>query len=109
MASSVGGTLSPSAAAVLRLIASSNLVGCWIGRSPGFSPLRMRSTYDAACRYASAVSTPWDIRPPVMPRDADGNRRLRGHASFEARHRCDLGQQPVVYRKRPSDRTALTA
>src|SRR5262249_8248644 len=68
MASSVGGTLSPSAAAVLRLIANSNLVGCWIGRSPGFSPLRMRSTYDAACRNTSAVLAPWDMRPPFVPR-----------------------------------------
>ena len=33
--------------AVLRLITSSNFVGAWTGRSPGFSPLRMRSTYDA--------------------------------------------------------------
>src|SRR6516162_5551246 len=39
------GTSSPSALAVLRLITSSNLVGCWIGRLAGFSPLRMRSTY----------------------------------------------------------------
>src|SRR5262245_59685432 len=43
-ASSVGGTSRPSAFAVLRLITNSNLVGCWTGRSPGFSPLRMRST-----------------------------------------------------------------
>ena len=43
-ASRVGGTLRLSAFAVLRLITSSNLVGCWTGRSAGFSPLRMRST-----------------------------------------------------------------
>src|SRR5262249_7883239 len=42
--SSVGGTVRPSALAVLRLITSSNLVGCCTGRSAGFSPLRMRST-----------------------------------------------------------------
>ena len=42
--------VSPSAFAVLRLITSSNLVGCWTGNSPGFAPLRMRSTYDAARR-----------------------------------------------------------
>ncbi len=34
------GTVSPSALAVLRLITSSKLVGRWIGRSAGFSPLR---------------------------------------------------------------------
>jgi hypothetical protein len=35
------GTVRPSAAAVLRLMTSSNLVGCWTGRSAGFSPLRI--------------------------------------------------------------------
>src|SRR5262245_3050342 len=43
-ASSVGGTSRPSALAVLRLITSSYLVGACTGRSPGFSPLRIRST-----------------------------------------------------------------
>ena len=43
-ASSVGGTLRPSAFAVLRLITGSYLVGACTGRSAGFSPLRMRST-----------------------------------------------------------------
>jgi hypothetical protein len=42
--SRVCGTVNPSALAVLRLMTSSNLVGCCTGRSPGFSPLRMRST-----------------------------------------------------------------
>src|SRR5215831_1148541 len=41
-ASRVGDTSSASALAVLRLITSSNFVGSRIGRSPGFSPLRMR-------------------------------------------------------------------
>ena len=44
-ASSCGEISRPSAFAVLRLITSSNLVGCWTGRSAGFSPLRMRVTY----------------------------------------------------------------
>src|SRR5262249_58729885 len=43
-ASSVGGISRPSALAVLRLMTSSNLVGCCTGRSAGFSPLLMRST-----------------------------------------------------------------
>src|SRR5262245_21678073 len=43
-ASTVAGTSSPSALAVLRLITNSNLVGFCTGRSAGFSPLRMRST-----------------------------------------------------------------
>jgi hypothetical protein len=36
--------LTPSPFAVLRLITSSNLVGCTTGRSAGLSPLRMRPT-----------------------------------------------------------------
>jgi len=43
-ASRDGGTVNPSAFAVLRLITSSYLVGACTGRSAGFSPLRMRST-----------------------------------------------------------------
>src|SRR5262245_10012481 len=42
-ASNACGISKPSALAVLRLITSSNLVGSWIGRSPGFSPLSMRA------------------------------------------------------------------
>src|ERR1700738_4287167 len=38
----VGGTVRLSAVAVLRFMTNSNLVGCWTGRSAGFSPLRMR-------------------------------------------------------------------
>src|SRR5215207_176098 len=37
-ASRVGGIVTPSALAVLRLITSSNLVGCSTGRSDGFAP-----------------------------------------------------------------------
>src|SRR5262245_54850978 len=39
---SVGGTVRPSALAVLRFITHSNLVGCKTGKSAGFSPLRIR-------------------------------------------------------------------
>src|SRR4029077_5255266 len=39
-ASSVGGTVRPSAFAVLRLMTSSNFVGRSTGRSDGFAPLR---------------------------------------------------------------------
>ena len=38
----LAGMSRPSALAVLRLITSSNLVGCWTGSSAGFAPLRMR-------------------------------------------------------------------
>jgi hypothetical protein len=44
LANSAGGTVRPSALAVLRLITNSYLVGACTGISPGFSPLRMRST-----------------------------------------------------------------
>ena len=43
-ASSVGGTVRPSAFAVLRLMTSSNFVGYSTGKSDGFSPLRILST-----------------------------------------------------------------
>jgi integrase len=42
--SSVCGTVRPSSFAVFKLITSSNFVGTWTGNSPGFAPLRMRST-----------------------------------------------------------------
>ena len=35
------GVVKPSALAVFRLMTSSNVVGCCIGRSAGFSPLRI--------------------------------------------------------------------
>src|SRR5262244_201729 len=57
-ASRVGGTSSPSVLAVFKLITRSYLVGCWKGRSPAFSPRRIRSTYDAARRYSSTRSVP---------------------------------------------------
>jgi hypothetical protein len=42
-ASSVGGMSRPSALAVFRLMMNSNFVACKIGRSAGFSPLRIRA------------------------------------------------------------------
>jgi hypothetical protein len=44
VAGSIGGTSISSALAVLRLITSSNLAGCWTGSSAGLAPFRMRST-----------------------------------------------------------------
>src|SRR5207253_3357420 len=58
MASSDAGTSKPSALAVLRLMTSSYLVGACTERSAGFAPLRMRSTYPAACRYWSTSPGP---------------------------------------------------
>src|SRR5262249_15693072 len=42
LACNVSGTVRPSAFAVLRLMISSNLVGCITGRLAGFSPLSIR-------------------------------------------------------------------
>jgi hypothetical protein len=49
--SSVGGTMMPSAFAVFKLMISSNLVGCSIGRSAGFAPLNILSMKRAHRRY----------------------------------------------------------
>ena len=57
-ASSVGGTMMPSAFAVFRLITSSNLVGCSTGRSAGFAPLKILSTKRADRRNRSRRSGP---------------------------------------------------
>src|SRR5262244_4152476 len=48
-----GGIVNPSALAVLRLMTSSNVVGCSTGRSPGLAPLKILSTYEAARRSTS--------------------------------------------------------
>ena len=52
------GSASLSARAVLRLTTSRNFSGRWIGRSAGFAPLRMRSTYSADRRKRSVRSGP---------------------------------------------------
>ena len=51
-------TLRPSALAVVMLTMNSYLVGACTGRSVGFSPLRMRSAYDAASLNSSRISLP---------------------------------------------------
>jgi hypothetical protein len=52
------GTVIPSVFAVLRLITSWNLVGACTARLAGFSPLRMRSTYEVERQTISIVSGP---------------------------------------------------
>src|SRR5262249_26585474 len=47
-ASSAGGTVRPSALAVVRLMINSSLTGCSTGRSPAFAPLKILSTMPAA-------------------------------------------------------------
>src|SRR5215831_15650353 len=41
---SVGGMVSPSSLAVLRLMTSSNFIGCSTGRSAGLAPFKILST-----------------------------------------------------------------
>src|SRR6516225_3211274 len=53
-----GGIVSPSALAVFRLMTSSNLVGCWTGRSAGLAPFRILSTYSAEIQNMSETSGP---------------------------------------------------
>jgi hypothetical protein len=60
------GTVRPRALTVLRLTTISNLLGNCTGRSPGFAPRRMRSTYKAARRQRSALSTPYKTKPPSL-------------------------------------------
>src|SRR5450432_3688741 len=61
--SSVSGTVRSSALAVLRLIASTYVVGCCTGKLAGLAPLRIRSTYEAARRQRSVLSIPYEISP----------------------------------------------
>src|SRR5437588_12772007 len=51
----VGGTVRPSALAVVRFITRLNLVGCSIGMSAGFVPFKILSTKSPARRYNSGL------------------------------------------------------
>jgi hypothetical protein len=57
-ATSMGGISRPSALAVLRLMISSNFVGCSIGRSAGFAPLITLTTNVAARLVRSEILAP---------------------------------------------------
>src|SRR6516164_11850777 len=65
IASSLSGIWTPSALAVLRLITSSNLVGCSTGKSDGSAPLSILSTKPTARRYKSPREAPYVISPPA--------------------------------------------
>src|SRR5262249_49240217 len=56
--STFGGIVRPISFAVLRLITSSNFVGCSTGRSAGLAPLRILSTKTAARRKMSSSLAP---------------------------------------------------
>src|SRR6266704_75249 len=53
-----GGIVRPSALAVLRLMTSSNFVGCSTGRSRGFAPFRILSTKRGAAPEEIAQARP---------------------------------------------------
>src|SRR5215475_3125537 len=63
-ASRVGGTVMPSALAVFILMTSWKRVGCSTGKSAGWAPFRILSTYTAALRKRSAYIAEYDISPP---------------------------------------------
>src|SRR6516165_4219368 len=65
-ASMAGGISRPMAFAVLRLIVSSNFVGCSIGRSAGRAPCKIRLAYQAPRLNKSDRDVPYDIRPPAF-------------------------------------------
>src|SRR5262249_8849128 len=60
------GIVSPSALAVLRLMTSSNFVGCSSGKSPGLAPFRILPVRDPRRLYASARLGPYDMRQPAV-------------------------------------------
>ena len=76
------GIVNPRAFAVVRLTTRSNLVGCWTGKSPGFAPRRILSTYSAARRFRSSSSCHrTSVRPfrrtPVAGTSSAGARRAQ--------------------------------
>src|SRR5262249_13344009 len=84
--SSDGGTVRPSAFAVLRLIVNSNLVGCCTGRSAGLAPLKIWSTYLAITRARSAKLAVYAIRTPACTADfwveREGNRYFSARSTI---------------------------
>src|SRR5262245_31222631 len=58
LASTLGGIVRPICLAAFRFIKNSNLMGCSTGRSAGFLPFRILSTYVGTRRYKSVKLTP---------------------------------------------------
>jgi hypothetical protein len=54
----LGVIVSPRAFAAVRLMTSSNFVGCCTGSSAGLAPFRILSTYSAVCRDRSGRFAP---------------------------------------------------
>ena len=64
VASRFGGTVRPSALAVLRLMSNSYFDSCSTGRVPGGVPRKILSTYAAPRRASSLRSAAYASRPP---------------------------------------------
>ncbi len=80
------GIVRPIAFAVLRLMASSNFVGCSIGNSLGCRPCKTLCTNLAPCRNKAGPSAPYDIRPPASTKarvlEAAGKRCSRARSAI---------------------------
>ena len=63
-ASTFGGIVRPICLAAFRLMMNSNFIGCSTGRSAGFAPFRILSTYVAARRYKSVLAHAVGHKPP---------------------------------------------
>src|SRR5688572_31048057 len=67
------------------LFRSSNVVGCSIGRSPGFALFRIFSTKCAARRASFSHSTPYDISPPALARSEEHTSELQSQSNLVCR------------------------
>jgi hypothetical protein len=80
---SLSGIVRPSALAVLRLITSSNVVGCSIGKSLGFAPSKILSTYEAERRMIQSMGAP-SLRSNTASGRASVPVPVSGHGSVTA-------------------------
>jgi hypothetical protein len=55
-----------SSFAVVRLMTSSNFMGCSSGKSASLAPLRILSTKVATCRKFAGTPGPYAMRPPAF-------------------------------------------
>ena len=90
-----GGIVRPRAFAAFRLIMNSNVVGLMTGRSAGFAPLRMRSTYAALWRGTSFPSLK-DSKPPAFTKSGvvgDGRELVLGR---KVRDLWEIARDPLA-------------
>ena len=86
----------PSALAALRLITSSNLVGCSTGISPGLAPFRILSTYVAA-RHRLPTAYPYRDGPEA------GGLLSYGTSIPAAWHRAAVYIDKILRGAKPAD------